>query len=62
MVIRAGDDIVAIGDGERVAGPPAKCYLGEYKARYIKAKGSNHIYFYWPSASIAKDHNQRSKR
>lgn len=46
------DDIVAIGDGERVVGPPAKYYLSEYKVRYIKAKGGNHIFVYWSSASL----------
>ena len=45
------DDIVAIGDGERVKGPPAKFYLDEYKVKYVEARGGNHIYVYRSSAS-----------
>ena len=40
------DDIVAIGDGDRITGPSASHYLAEYQARYVKATKGNRIYVY----------------
>ena len=40
------DDVVAIGDGNRVKGPSMDKYLTEYIARYIKAPKGNHVYVY----------------
>ena len=40
------DDIVAIGDENRVKGPSADSYLREYKLKYINAPKGNHAYVY----------------
>ena len=48
------DDVVAIGDGNRVKSPPADSYLPEYKAQYIYAPKGNHVYVY-RSYSSTKD-------
>lgn len=48
------DDIVAIGDGNRVKSPSADSYLPEYKAQYINAPKGNRVYVY-RSYSSTKD-------
>ncbi len=45
------DDIVAIGDGNRVKGPPADKYLTEYLPRYINAPKGNHVYVFRSAGS-----------
>ncbi len=40
------DDVVAIGDGDRVKAPPLESFLKEYRSKYISAPKGNHVYVY----------------
>ena len=40
------DDVVAIGDGDRVKAPSADSFLNEYRVGYINAPKGNHVYVY----------------
>lgn len=40
------DDVVAIGDGDRIKAPPADSYLAEYQTKYVNATKGNSIYVF----------------
>lgn len=49
------DDIVAIGDGDRITGPSAKYYLKEYQIKYVEATKGNRIYVYKTAERMTKN-------
>lgn len=40
------DDVVAVGDGDKVMRPPVENFYTEYQTRYINAPKGNHVYVY----------------